>query len=71
MVRFVSTQLLASINPSPDLDRSEDTRAAHLDRSRTKAVIFQTAFRILYQYQAVTQYQRKNNHDIQSYFRKK
>ncbi|KAF9450407.1 hypothetical protein P691DRAFT_810348 [Macrolepiota fuliginosa MF-IS2] len=51
--------------------RIQDTRAAHLDRSRTKAILFQTAFRILYQYQAVVQHRRKSNHNIQSYFRRK
>ncbi len=62
---------LTFCKPFFDSAPSEDTRAAHLDRSRTKAIIFQTTFRILYQYQAVTRYRKRNNHGIQTYFRKK
>jgi hypothetical protein len=58
--------------PLPLLNVSvEDNRAAHLDRSRTKMILFQTAFRVLYQCQTVAQNRKKSGQTIQNYFLRK
>lgn len=52
-------------------DRIQDTRAAHLDRSQTKAILIHTHFRILYQSRAIAQYRRKRSGKIHNYMDRK